>query len=257
MQPVRYHQQLYKEIEVTKERIASLISHRLKKGEINEFAIKKVFEEKIPENYGVSNGFIVTDTWESTEIDIIIYDKSYPSLFKTGDLIIVTPDAVKGLIEVKTSLTSTELKESSEKLGDIAEKVYKYKHSLLSLGTQINVYPNELTEEIFVGIIGIDGPSLKYSTIETHLKNAARRLRTRVVNHVSINDKCFVKYFDNSSELPTGAGWHIYEFTDPLSPAYFLSNSLFYLNYSSVINNTSVWFPYTSKNPYFKNKFLL
>ncbi|WP_312471225.1 DUF6602 domain-containing protein [Neobacillus sp.] len=256
MQTVRYHNQLYKEIEVTKERIASLISHGLTKGQINEFAIKKVFEEKIPENYGVSRGFIVTDSWESTEIDIIIYDKSYPTLFKTGDVIIVTPDAVKGLIEVKTRLTSQELMESSEKLGNIAEVVYNYRSEIL--GAPITDNPRfDLKEEIFVGIIGIEGPNFKFSTIETHLKNAARGLKTRVVNHVSINEKSFVKYFGNTSELPSGCGWHIYKFTDPLAPAYFLSNSLFYLNYSSVINNTNVWFPYESKNPYFKYKFLL
>lgn len=76
------------------------------------------------------------------------------------------------------------------------------------------------------------------------------------MNHVSINDKCFVKYFENSREVPKGPGWHLYEFTDSLSPAYFVSNSLFYLNYSSVINNTGVWFPYTSKTSYFQYKFL-
>ncbi|HGE7613610.1 TPA: DUF6602 domain-containing protein [Bacillus cereus] len=256
MQTVIYHKQLFEEIKVTKERIASLISHSLTKGQINEFAIKKVFEEKIPENYGVSRGFIVTDNWKSTEIDIVIYDKSYPFLFKTGDLIIITPDAVKGLIEVKTRLDSRELRTASEKLGDIAEKVYNYKQSILFGATKDNPH-DFLTEEIFVGIIGIDGPNLTSNIIEAHLKNAAKGLRTRVVNHVSINDKCFVKYFDNSSQAPIGPGWHIYEFTESLAPAYFLSNSLFFLKYSSVINNTSVWFPYTSKNPYFKNKFLI
>lgn len=106
-------------------------------------------------------------------MDIIIYDKSYPTLFKAGDIIIVTPDAVKGLIEVKTNLTSQELKDASKKLGNIAERVYKYKHLLLG-PAQTDNYPNGLEEEIFVGIIGIDGPNLNYNTIETHLKNAAR-----------------------------------------------------------------------------------
>ena len=52
----------------------------------------------------VAHGFVVSEHETSTEIDILIIDRDRPTLFKDGDLVIVSADAVRAMLEVKTNL---------------------------------------------------------------------------------------------------------------------------------------------------------
>ena len=64
----------------------------------------------------------MTPNSSSTQIDVLIVDANKPSLFKDGDLLIVTPDAVLGVIEVKTELrTKAEMLATLTKLSRIEE----------------------------------------------------------------------------------------------------------------------------------------
>lgn len=247
MDNIKYHVQVKKEIETVKERLKSLITHNLSRGLVHEYAIRKIFEEKLPENYGISRGFIITDDWESTEIDILIYDKSFPLLFKSFDLVVVTPDAVRAIIEVKTTLDAIELRESVRKLADILEEIQKYRNGVFS-----TVNDQYRFSEVFSGVLGIEGDEIKKATLENIMNDEVRHNRDRVVNHISVTENIFIKYFDISDQ--GDQSWHIYKFGDPVSHGYFLSNCLFYLKYNSIVNNTKLWFPYPDKNPYFRWK---
>ncbi len=107
------------ELVSTKDRIRHLIgaANWGKEGEHKEAVLRKTLRALLPENLRIGTGFILNENEISTQIDILITDKGRPTLFKDGDFTIVTPDAVKGIIEVKTKVRGPKkLKEELEKI---------------------------------------------------------------------------------------------------------------------------------------------
>ena len=99
-----YHQSLAAELNAVKDRVRHLIRHWPTDGSFKESVLRSVLRRHLPESLFIGTGFIVTATDCSTQIDLLIVDKEHPRLFWDGDLIIVTPEAVKAVIEVKTGL---------------------------------------------------------------------------------------------------------------------------------------------------------
>lgn len=58
----------------------------------------------LPQNVSVGTGFIQGNKDMSTQIDIIIYDNTFPVLFSEGDFIVTVPENVVAIIEVKTKI---------------------------------------------------------------------------------------------------------------------------------------------------------
>jgi len=91
-------------------------------GRYKEAILRNVIKRFLPSNLSIGSGFIVKVEHDgihpehevSKQIDIIIYDNTVPVLFSEGDFLITTPNNVRAIIEVKTSLDSTKLKKSIE-----------------------------------------------------------------------------------------------------------------------------------------------
>ncbi len=115
-----YHRSLADELEAVKNRVKYLTSHRATKGSFKEAALRSVLRRHLPEKLRIGTGFIVNRRSEcSTQIDLLLVDSDHPTLFKDGDLLIVTPSAVRGVIEVKTKLSGQqELTNSTRKVLD-------------------------------------------------------------------------------------------------------------------------------------------
>lgn len=101
-----YHRSLVAELDAVKDRIRTLIQHWPTDGAFKEAALRSVLRRHLPESLMVAHGFVVSGHETSTEIDILIIDRGRPTLFKDGDLVIVSADAVRAMIEVKTNLDS-------------------------------------------------------------------------------------------------------------------------------------------------------
>ena len=117
-----YHRSLTDELHSLKNRLRNIVDdHNWQAdGEYKESALRSVIRRHLPESMLVGRGFIVTEHTTSSQIDILIVDRNAPTLFKDGDLMIVTPDAVKAAIEVKTSLRPMqEIQEAVLKLAEI------------------------------------------------------------------------------------------------------------------------------------------
>jgi len=99
-----YHQSLAAEFNAVKDRVRNLIPHWGTDGAFKESILRSVLRRHLPESLFIGTGFIVTATECSSQIDLLLVDKDHPRLFCDGDLIIVTPEAVKAVIEVKTGL---------------------------------------------------------------------------------------------------------------------------------------------------------
>lgn len=101
-----YHRSLAKELDAVKDRVRHLIPHWPTDGTFKESVLRSVLRRHLPESVFIGTGFIVTPQASSKQIDLLIVDKERPRLFWDGDLVIVTPDAVRAAIEVKTGLSS-------------------------------------------------------------------------------------------------------------------------------------------------------
>lgn len=101
-----YWRSLQAELDATKDRIRCLVRHWPTDGAFKEAALRCILRRHLPESMNVCRGFVVAEERSSTEIDILLVDRTKPTLFKDGDLVIVTPDAVQAIIEVKSSLVS-------------------------------------------------------------------------------------------------------------------------------------------------------
>jgi len=123
------------------------LRHSAEYGLYRERACIELFEMFIPVNYGISSGFIITKHDEiSTQCDIIIYDKNKMPSVSVDKNKIFLAEAVSGVVEVKSSVNSTELKEALSKLSKI--KNYKYQ--------QIGNTPHTPLSDMFSAVIMYD-----------------------------------------------------------------------------------------------------
>jgi hypothetical protein len=104
------------------ERIRNLIQHRLTTGTYREGLLRSLLQKYLPRRYHVASGFIFGS---GRQLDIIIYDQiEYAPVFREDDLVVVTPDSVRAVIEVKTVLTNAILTEALDILHEAAPSNY-------------------------------------------------------------------------------------------------------------------------------------
>lgn len=129
----------------TVDRLAQIIrdSHHPSLGVYKERLLMKTIANFLPSRYGVGTGFVIfpkkreisqidpdnIDLWNlhdhdvSKQLDIIVYDcYNYPLVFRDGDFVVVRPEAVRSIIEVKGTLNQLFIKESLDLFIDFAEK---------------------------------------------------------------------------------------------------------------------------------------
>jgi hypothetical protein len=89
--------------------------------------LRNVIRKALPSHIDVASGFIVKEPNGriecSTQIDVIVYDSSYPVLLKEGDFIITTFENVLGIIEVKTKLRADTVDYTVNKATEISKFV--------------------------------------------------------------------------------------------------------------------------------------
>lgn len=233
----KYLRSITDEINALKDRIQNFIGHKLTIGTWKESILRTLLRRHLPSNIGVGTGFFVTSERCSQQIDILLYDKMKPIIFQDGDCIIVTPDAVKGLIEVKTRAVKSTLESQFSKLADDVEL-------LLSVATgdvgrrffgiyyyEINPSLDNLLEEAGA------------AEILTRLTAATRHNENRIINCVAIKESFFIRYWRQNPSAPEEAirRWHAYKINSK-SPAYFVHNVVEHMCPESVLANNYLWF---------------
>ncbi|MBK8723801.1 MAG: hypothetical protein IPL95_16585 [Saprospiraceae bacterium] len=110
-----FQESITQEIDVIKNRVRNLIggANWGEEGRFKEAVLKNILKRFLPKNMSVGTGFILkaenssSNISISKQLDIIIYDNTLPLLFSEGDFIITTINNVKGVIEVKSKITSS------------------------------------------------------------------------------------------------------------------------------------------------------
>ena len=133
------------ELRAIENRVRHLIGvghHNAEEGRYKEIILAEILRSSLPENIGIGTGFVLCDDKQaSSQIDIILYDKSKNAeVLKKGNFVIVLKQSVLGIIEVKTTLRSGEMKGIIDKLCENKAK--------------IDFGKNDKNKFIFVGLFG-------------------------------------------------------------------------------------------------------
>lgn len=96
--------------------LSRLTNHPGSKGRFIELLLINLLKKYLPKKYDFASGFYCSlnpnRNEASQQIDIICYDHfNYPLFFNCNEIVAVSPKAVKGLIEVKSVLTSDSIKQ--------------------------------------------------------------------------------------------------------------------------------------------------
>lgn len=238
MDTIAFHISTGKELSAVKDRVRNLVDHWPEDGRYKEVILKSMIQRFLPEKFNICSGFVVRKTdnraehESSNQIDLIIYDRSYPVLFKEGDFAIVTPDSVSAIIEVKANIANAVTSDVIERANENGLFIYEGRQGIAQ------------EKQIFNGIFSYDGnETTAPRTLRTHIANGNINYNNHhhrnlfKVNHICYNNDRFYKLW-SSDPRPNV----IYNVND-LAPSFFIGNLMHFLSGSSVMDNSNLWFP--------------
>lgn len=102
-----YQLSIAQEFKAYENRVRFLIddANWAEEGRYKEIILMNYLKRNLPQGFSVGTGFVRNNSGEITgQIDIIIYENTYPLFFSEGDFIICNSNSVVGIIEVKTRI---------------------------------------------------------------------------------------------------------------------------------------------------------
>jgi hypothetical protein len=224
----RYHNSINEEFKILQNRVRDLIDHWPEDGRYKEIVLKNVLRKFCPMNIEVLTGFCVRSierghTEQSRQIDIILYDTSYPFLFREGDFAIVPPEGIVGIIEVKSDINKQRFKNIVD--------TCNY--------NGIFIYDGQKRQhEIFNGIFSYDGVFKKgYSKT---LRDSYNKFDQNSSGYGAINCISIDNYFVRRDWV--NPSYYLYKLNG-LSFSYFISSMLETIKKNALGNNELLWYP--------------
>lgn len=230
MDIVDYQKSINSELKVVQNRVRNLIgsAHWGEEGRYKETALRTVLNRMLPSNISIGTGFIVDLNNVSSQIDIIIWDNSYPILFKDGDFVIVSPVSVKGIVEVKTRLSASNISSAIQHAAQNG--------NFLKRGT-------------FNGIFAFESDLVQGNNIKPSLKNALKESSVPV-NHLALGEDTFIKFWSREQVFSSDGSLTKDEYS-----VYKINGFAFSYFISNIITDTSAgkgenlsWFLYPIEN---------
>jgi hypothetical protein len=230
-----YFRALGHELAALKSRVRDMMErpHWLTDGEWKESVLRTVLRRNLPTTAIVGRGFVIADRFASHQLDILIHDASCPVLFRDGDLVFVTPDAVLGIIEVKSRATRQVYRESLEKL-------------CADIGTIRRISPGTAFAAFFAFESEIDG----VDPILAETADVAKTWDERL-DFGACGESMLVRYWDLEPihGRQFHRQWHAYDLPG-MAAGYFIHNVIEAISPQSVSKNPALWFPLEGKEPY-------
>ncbi len=114
----KYYRNIQGRLLVQRDIIRSLLKDPQIIGDYYEAIIRDAIRESISDSFAVRRGVILSDTGEtSRECDIIVYSAAeYGPLFLSENIVVVNPEAVRIVIQVKGTLNVENLKDAIDNL---------------------------------------------------------------------------------------------------------------------------------------------
>ena len=231
MDPITYYQSLAGEIYGLRNRLREILDdpdnpNWVADGEWKESVLRTALRRHLPRTVEVGRGFVVQPDRNSRQIDLLFHRADAPVVFRDGDLVVVTPDAVAGIIEVKTSVNTA-----------------KFTEAVAQLTNRIESVRDGSGRGRFFGLFAYDSGVQTEAALRILEEGCRGDPRLRI-DLVCLGDSHFIKWWkrnpDNRDEIVNR--WHSYQF-EKLAPGYFLHNVVEMLSGGSFGENTTVWFP--------------
>jgi len=247
MSLIEYHEATTNELIALKNKVRDLVHHWPEEGRYKELALKNVIRRFLPEKYSIGTGFIIKQQEEfgthlsSKQIDLIVYENSSPLLFKEGDFVMLTPDSVKGIIEVKTNIENQGLSTILRQANENAEFIFTGR-----LNHHENFFNGVFSYEGYDYLCDFEKFKNDFLQGKTQLKSSLFSKYT--VNHLCLNKNWFLKRWKGEKKPHS-----LYEINNQAFP-FFISNLVDHLSGSSVQRNRFIWYA-TDKELNLKIKF--
>lgn len=238
MNTIEFHKTTTIELKAIQDRIRNLVPNWLEDGMYKEAVLRGLIRNFLPKNFEIASGYVARQTGNrgthqvSSQIDIIIYDNNYPVLFKKEELVVVTADSVRGIIEVKSSDQSENVTQTLKKCNKKGQFIWDGKH--------------DRTHQIFNGIFyynlnrKLDNQLRTYLTADQQRASSINPTNKFIVDHITYGENKFYKFWKN--QITNEHRNFLYR-TENLSFSFFISNLVSYLQPTSVANNNFLWFP--------------
>lgn len=227
----KFHSTIADELTVKKNRVRNLIggSHWLTDGEYKESILREIIRGRLSDTVVACKGFACLEnssnnnaaSQSSGQLDIVLRDSLMGTLMKTEDTVFVLPQAVKGIIEVKTKLNNS--RKASNKQGLL--------HAIQKLSNDIKFIRENGGRDCLAGLFIYDentSEEFPHRLLKT-LQMVCKGDNNRVINYVSYGARWFVRFWTTSERekgVPYSAdtqAWHLYKL-DKLAQAYFINN---------------------------------
>lgn len=213
---IEFHKSIGLEIKVAQNRVRSLLGetrHWGEEGRSKEEVLKSVLERHVPATIGVQSGFVRLRNSCTTQLDLLLVDKTKPMLFGNNGFCITTASNVRALVEVKTAVRNlTDLNEILRKLSQATKNVREM------VDRNNGDTPFCMTEPwsgLFIYEPMPQGLSL--SSVLDMLNAAAEKSFFKLINVVSYGPDIFIRYWPNVNK------WIAYRL-DELGFSYFIGN---------------------------------
>lgn len=137
-----YYTSFRDELLAKSKRLLALTKHSKVKGDYHEVLIREFIRKQISSKYRVGHGLVYDERNNkvSRECDVIVYEKGHTPLFELRDLVIANPDIAKFVMEVKSTLTSSELDKAIQNLHSVKQLNHQIMCSVIGFQTNVPLY---------------------------------------------------------------------------------------------------------------------
>lgn len=221
---IEYQQSIATEFKAYENRVRNIIDghHWGEDGRYKEIILINYLKRVLPQNVSVGTGFAKSNKGITNQIDIIIYDATFPMLFSEGDFVIVIPESVLGIIEVKSNINNgRSLEEYIKKANDNAYVICGEKDKSIFNGIfsyQCGLQQKTITKHI---------KQLDYSEIleKQHFNQIYSNRLKNCVNHIVCSSEVLLKLcVDTECDGGTNSRYNFYKMPEDLAVGYFISN---------------------------------
>jgi len=227
-----YFESLGLELNSLRNRIRQLIAdaHWQTDGEWKESVVRTILRRHLPSTATVSRGFVVTSEAATGQLDVLIHDSAKPVVFQDSDLAFVTPDAVLGIVEVKSRVNPGQLGTAVKRIADNIELIRRHPNS-----------------QAFAALYAFEDDGGDPRSYLERVARAAGCWDARL-DFAAIGDSRFLRYWhlDPETQSRMHQRWHSY-YMPGLATGYFVHNVVDSICPASVFSNNEVWFPTGNK----------
>jgi hypothetical protein len=239
-----YYRSIAEELRIKSKQIGLLVSHGPTVGNFREILLRDLIRKFLPEKFRIATGFI---QGFSNQIDILIFDAhNYGPLFQEGDLVVVRQEAVRAVIEVKTTLTTRTLTESLELLHKIS--LPGYRTTKLPIFKAVYSFGSNIKHTSSVAKRMSEFYNKPYfdSQLKTEFVRGISYLFHQVSCVATLNQHCvFSKYQSANSDGTGNMVPHLYSIEDEngldIQTAMFMSLLFEYLDVETYAKKSSTW----------------